>query len=370
MTAEVSKVKLRSIDYLTPEQLQRKREVDRRSQRQARARTRAYIAELEQRVRDFEARIHTLEQEFSTFVSSCKCKREPQECVTLPRNESTWEDTTHASILANVEQSQSMLRTEQWIDQGSGLDISQLMSIDSTTQATAQGLPLPAWSAGSPSVASIPVHSLPDPPVWQALPKHTPPTSPTCALDIVMTNLIQNRRAYEASGGNDQEFRKRAFPSIQSLLNPTYDAVKAPVTSTIVNNIIHVMTVPTLPEQIAILYVMSSVVRWQISPTEANYDKMPEWLRPTPSQLFTPHPPWIDMFIWPKARERLCRQEKYHSKHGLMSKLCNESLSINWPHQPSDMILQVGDDTILNPIFERHIKKIENWTVSASVLEK
>lgn len=198
--------------------------------------------------------------------------------------------------------------------------------------ATSHGLPVSTWSADPPPRVPSPNSPVN---VWTALPKHT---LPTCALDSVLTNLVLSRRLFEASGGNDQEFQKRSFPSIQSLLNPKYDPIKTPVTSTIVNDIIHVMTVPTLPEQIAILYVMSAVVRWQISPTEANYDRMPAWLRPTPSQLFNTHPAWLDVFIWPKGRERLCREKKYHRKHAIISKICNETLSINWPHKASDMM--------------------------------
>ena len=71
---EGSAPKARSIDFLTPEQLKRKREVDRKSQRQARERTRAYINELEDKVREFETRVQGLEQEFSAFASRCQCR--------------------------------------------------------------------------------------------------------------------------------------------------------------------------------------------------------------------------------------------------------------------------------------------------------
>lgn len=199
--------------------------------------------------------------------------------------------------------------------------------------------------------------------VWSTLPRHLPPS---CPLDHVVTNLVNSRRPYD----NIQEFQRRAFPSVQSLLNPTYEAIKSPVTSAIVKNIINVMTVPTLPEQIAILFVMSTVVRWQISPTQSNYDGMPQWLRPTPAQLIHPHSVWLDLFPWPMARERMCLEQKYQDQHHIMSRICNESISINWPHQPSDMMMTInGTDTILNPIFERHIRNLKNWTVGQRILE-
>jgi hypothetical protein len=204
--------------------------------------------------------------------------------------------------------------------------------------------------------------------VWSALPKHLPPA---CPLDRVLIDLLQSRRPHELTGGNIQEFQKRAFPSVQSLLNPTHEPKKSPVTTAIVRNIIHIMTVPNLPEQIAILYVMSSVVRWQISPTEANYDSMPEWLRPTPSQLTNPHPAWADTFPWPKARERICRYQQYYDQNSTMTMLCNESISINWPYEASDMLIQGNgaNESILNPVFERHIRNLNNWTLGKKFLD-
>jgi hypothetical protein len=207
--------------------------------------------------------------------------------------------------------------------------------------------------------------------MWSQLPKYT---IPTCPLDQIVTVLIQTRRPYELFGGNFQEFQKRPFPSIQSLINPKDDAEaeKSPVTSTIVNSIIQVMTVPALPEQIAILYFMGSIIRWLISPTETNYNSMPDWLRPTPTQLSNPHPVWIDLFVWPKARDRMCRLAKYHSQNPLMTEVCNESVSINWPYQLSDMLMQAngqGSEIVLTPSFDRHIKDLRNWSVGPRFLE-
>jgi len=190
-------------------------------------------------------------------------------------------------------------------------------------------------------------------------------------MDRIVIDLVAIRRQHETAGGNVSEFQKMPFPSVQSLLNPTYETAKYPVTSTIVNNIIHVMTVPTLPEQISILYLISKVIRWQISPTENNYESLPDWLRPTEVQLATEHPAWIDLVPWPMIRERMCKDPKYYPEHVKFSDICNESMSINWPHRVADMVMQVnGSDTILNPIFERHVKNIRNWTVGPRMLEE
>jgi hypothetical protein len=207
--------------------------------------------------------------------------------------------------------------------------------------------------------------------IWSRLPTHT---LPTCPLDEVVTDLIQTRRPYELLGGNSQEFQQRPFPSVHSLLNPEdkMETEKSPVTSSIVTKIIQVMTVPTLPEQLAILYFMGSVIRWLISPTESNYNSMPEWLRPTPTQISTPHPIWIDLFVWPGARSRMCASQSFHGQNAIMSELCNASLSINWPYQLSDTVMRVNcpdSEIVLTPSFDRHIKDLKNWSVGPKLLD-
>jgi hypothetical protein len=86
-----------------------------------------------------------------------------------------------------------------------------------------------------PSLGSDYRHLSPAPPtctqVWSALPNLLPPNTP---LDHVLTDLVNKRRACEEGGGNVQEFEKRQFPSVQSLLNPEQEQEKSPVTSAIV----------------------------------------------------------------------------------------------------------------------------------------
>lgn len=121
--SDAAKAKMRSIDFLSPEQLQRKREIDRKSQRQARERTRTYINELESKVREFEMRISDLEQEFSTFVAQCTCKSQP-----VPELSSPWQDTVKESSVSSVEPVPTLSRT--WIDQSCNFDLDQMVLSD------------------------------------------------------------------------------------------------------------------------------------------------------------------------------------------------------------------------------------------------
>ncbi|CAK7226382.1 hypothetical protein SBRCBS47491_006213 [Sporothrix bragantina] len=431
-----SKPKVRSVDFLTPEQLRRKREGDRISQKHARQRTKALVEHLQTRVQELELRNSSLAQDLSTASNAlalCRCRNGSHDSHHSHNHglddHKTMTEGSWSDLGSEASASTALSRTMRLDGNGAGSNVVEA-ALTEMIGVNYPGLDFTMWEgavtgfdekAFQPNYFTLPYTngmqppppppphqallspppSLPSPTadahlvhayhsiakgqhIWSTLPPHLPAT---CLLDEVVIEILLSRRPLESSGGNNQEFQRRNFPSIQSLLNPVLSLATSlddtesdasssspsspgPVTNTIVNKIIHVMTVPTLPEQIAILYVMSSVIRWLISPTESNYDAMPEWLRPTPSQLVEPHPPWVDLFVWPRGREQLCRLPQYHTQNALMNRLCNETISINWPHHPSDMILQInGTEYVLNPIFDRHIKNINNWTIGKKVIE-
>lgn len=72
--AKMSAAPKRSIDFLSADQLRRKREGDRRSQRLLRERTKAHVLSLENRVRELETQVQALEQELSSRKPECTCQ--------------------------------------------------------------------------------------------------------------------------------------------------------------------------------------------------------------------------------------------------------------------------------------------------------
>lgn len=81
----------RSIDFLTPEQLQRKRDRDRKSQRQNREQTRAYIKALEtkvlelgQTVEDLERKSTNLERQLSSLIEQYNAHQQNQGWPNVP----------------------------------------------------------------------------------------------------------------------------------------------------------------------------------------------------------------------------------------------------------------------------------------------
>ncbi|OCK75636.1 hypothetical protein K432DRAFT_429272 [Lepidopterella palustris CBS 459.81] len=379
--------RVRSVDFLTPEQLQRKREGDRRSQRLIRARTKAYIDELLAKVEELERQKHALENERLTRQAQCVCRDDeatttattrvhdqPQQSgsesasstmvvsnmhstkYSFPCSNSTWEQIAPSAVVSSTRTS---LDSMSWAS-----------IMDYAVLAASSPPPEASFSEYSPVSPTSDFRLMPSPTcnqVWAALPNILPPT---CPLDKVLVELVRSRRLHEDRCGNIQGFQKQRFPSVHSLLNPEHEPEKGPATSTVVKNIIHIMKMTTVPEQIAVLYMMSCVVRWQISPTEANYDSLPEWLRPTAAQLINAHPAWTDLLPWPRARERICRNPQYQGENANFTKICNANISINWPFTVSDMLVKISDtDSILNPIFEQHIKDIRNWTLGKAFID-
>lgn len=66
----------------------------------------------------------------------------------------------------------------------------------------------------------------------------------------------------------------------------------------------------------------------------------------------------------------MCRYPAYHDQLSDFKRVCNKSISINWPYDPSDALLAVSDsEFILNPVFEKHIRRLSNWTVGPDFVE-
>lgn len=55
--------------------------------------------------------------------------------------------------------------------------------------------------------------------------------------------------------------------------------------------------------------------------------------------------------------------EKY--PFAVFSELYSRNVTVNWPYDTMDSVLYQDGDIILNPIFEKHIQKLSNWTVSS-----
>lgn len=189
-------------------------------------------------------------------------------------------------------------------------------------------------------------------------------TPPTCPLDGLLLDFLAERQQRAAEGLSNQKLVGPAYPSVSSLLNPERSMYSHPLSKVFTDILSTFPDLSALPEQVAVLYIMFLIMRWQISPTQETYDRLPEWVTPRPSQLFTPHPAWVDHLPWPRMRDRMVHLYPGIALENFFIPYTT-TLSLNWPYDPSDTLLSLPDseELSINPVFERHLRDLNNWTL-------
>lgn len=199
-------------------------------------------------------------------------------------------------------------------------------------------------------------------------PQHAIPIkncAPTCPLDNLLLDFLHERRQRAAEGFPTQEIIGPRYPSVSSLLNPLKES--HPLSKVFIEILHTFPTISQLPERVATLYVMFLIMRWQIHPSADNYDRLPDFVRPSAAQLCNAHPAWVDHLPFPLMRERLIRNYAPPDVFPFENFFVpfTTTLSLNWPYEDTDTLLQSPDtdELMINPVFERHLRRFENWTI-------
>lgn len=189
--------------------------------------------------------------------------------------------------------------------------------------------------------------------------------APTCPLDSLLLDFLQERRQRAAEGFPPHEIIGPRYPSISSLLNPMRES--HPLSKVFIDILHTFPNISQLPERVAVLYVMFLIMRWQIEPSQDNYDRLPDFVRPLPSQLHSPHPAWLDHLPFSAMREKLISDYTPPDVFPFENFFIpfTTTLSLNWPYEDTDTLLQgpESDELMINPVFERHLRRRENWTL-------
>lgn len=194
--------------------------------------------------------------------------------------------------------------------------------------------------------------------------------APTCTLDIILLDFLHNRQREAAQGIPRQKLAGPPYPSVSSLLNPEKSVYSHPLSKVFTDILRTFPDISSLPEQVAVLYTMFLLMRWQVYPTQENYDRLPDWLTPRPTQILQPHPAWIDYVPWPGMRDRLATA---HADYPFDSWTLpfTHGMSVNWPYEATDCLLSAGDsdELLINPVFERHMRNLSNWSLGPCFAE-
>lgn len=198
--------------------------------------------------------------------------------------------------------------------------------------------------------------------------------APTCTLDGILLNFLHERQRQAAEGVPTPSLVGPPYPSVTALINPAVSLTSHRLSKIMTDILATFPDLSALPERVAVQYMLFHLMRWQISPTQENYDRLPEWLTPRPSQLFTPHPAWMDYVPWPKMRDLLIRD--YRLVENFFDDFfvpLTSTMSLNWPYAPMDTLISSSsndsDELMINPVFERHLRDIRNWSLGAPFAE-
>ncbi|KHN98237.1 uncharacterized protein MAM_03998 [Metarhizium album ARSEF 1941] len=189
-------------------------------------------------------------------------------------------------------------------------------------------------------------------------------SEPSCPLDSLLLNFLTERRQRIADGVPIREVIGPRYPSVSSLLNPSNSVYSHPLSRVFTDILATFPGISRLPERVASLYVMFHLMRWQISPTRENFERIPECMVPGRPQMEHAHPAWVDLLPFPAMRERLARAwdpRRYDLDNWFIP--FTTSLRVSWPYEETDALLMLpdSDEVVINPVFERHIRNPDNW---------
>ncbi|KAK1754575.1 BZIP transcription factor [Echria macrotheca] len=240
---------------------------------------------------------------------------------------------------------------------------------------------------------------------------------PTCPLDSLLLDFLSERRQRAADGLPRHEIIGPRYPSVSSLLNPSISRYAHPLSKVFTDILACFPDLSTLPERVAVLHVMFLLTRWQVSlsttsgeedddhdekgggggrggggGSSGTYERLPEWMRPVEVQLMSEHPAWVDHVPFPRMREKVVRLGCDEVPFENFFIPFTSTLGVGWPYEEGDVLLRWGGrgggggggagdeggeggeegggygggeegEISINPVFERHLRRIENWTL-------
>lgn len=197
----------------------------------------------------------------------------------------------------------------------------------------------------------------------------------TCPLDHLLGDFVKTRRQQLASGKPYSQVIGSDKPSLVSLLYPEVHN-KRPSTDFLTPLFIDILSkfpdIDRLPERIGVLYGMYYVARWLICPCQTCLERCPPWSRPVPEALDHDHAVWVDYLPHPSMRRKLILARTPGTRVNFDDWFVSftGTLSVNWPYPASACTIitpaanpEDPPTVELNPTFEEHIRRLENWSV-------
>ncbi|KIW62405.1 hypothetical protein PV04_10583 [Phialophora macrospora] len=117
--------------------------------------------------------------------------------------------------------------------------------------------------------------------------------------------------------------------------------------------------------RLATACLLTHMMRWHLVPTLENYQRIPDMMKPTPTQCMIPHIGAIDTIPLPPVRDAAIKNLR-----DWLTPLIQAEWSVNWPHSVEMAVEHdsLTGTTVLTQMFHDHVTKYDNWTVAAQFL--
>ncbi|THW81547.1 hypothetical protein D6D18_08745 [Aureobasidium pullulans] len=168
--------------------------------------------------------------------------------------------------------------------------------ITSFTTNTAPVTPVPMDASARASPLRNPVEL-----VSAILPVHLPAT---CPLDHILLGCLQTSRNALSDGASPEFVTGPQRASVRGFFDVQPDSSVHSISKVMCEVM---LTFPSVgkAEQLALFYLMHRTMRWMVVPEQKSYKSMPEWLRPTVTQITVPHAAWIDNVPWYASESKI-----------------------------------------------------------------
>ncbi|EXJ81735.1 hypothetical protein A1O1_07800 [Capronia coronata CBS 617.96] len=118
--------------------------------------------------------------------------------------------------------------------------------------------------------------------------------------------------------------------------------------------------------RLACVFMLTSMMQWLLVPTLEMYQRVPDMMKPTPSQCMIPHIGAIETIPLPPVRDAAI-----HLLRDWLTPLMQARWSVNWPHD-LDAAIELDPVTgarVLTSHFMAHVSEYDNWSVGPSFLD-
>lgn len=393
----------RRVANMTPAQIESKRSIDRANQRYCRAKRKTQMEALQGQVDALTRELEDAQRELRGYKEREEMRREEEESsegsgVTFASG--SWTPSGNELVVAGEGQLQTSVFDQNMF--GDALDSSPYYQPVMTYSDINVNLLDSTWPSGSGPMSPQPIfpRSLSPGPPSRPLPwtghfnldRFDPPFTTTASAEwkLIPPLIAATTQLDQVILGTTETLRLRGFkpprkesqfPSISSLLNPaaqdpsssssssssSKDDDEPCSISTAAAAQVGRSPVASLLARVGFMYVLSHLLRWYICRTKESYDRLPAFIRPTLLQRTIPHPPWIDVIVWPDVRDAIIQHMDW-SRFFELRAATAKSLCVGWPDRDLRSVFDVVDGRQgyrLTGRFEEHLRNEQNWTVGA-----